>query len=504
MVTILLSATLNPGVQVKLTQKGLDYARQVGMEKLKQKLQTIQIPDFSGKSKVKYSLTNVRIVGMGIPNSALTLAPGTGISMSIRDAFINVRGNWRVRYKFIRTSGSFDLDVNGLSIGTTISVTSGAGGRPVVSSVNCGASIGSTRIKFHGRASWLYNIFRKLIEREKALIWCISVLLVLQICPRVSDTVSDLNPRLQTLNVLARVDKHAEIEYSMVSSPVVTQSSIALNLKGQFYNIGRHQEPPFSPQPFSMPTQQHMVYMGMSAFTANSAGFVYNRAGILSVSITDDMIPSVSPIRLSTSSFGVIIPEISRRFPGLKMKLTMSAASDPMVIFKPNNMTITAVATVTAFAIQADSTLSPLFVLKLDTSVSAAMSVTQMRLGGTLSLNKMEMSVQSSNVGNFQVSVLNNFIPTVLRWVVIPIVNTELRKGYPLPELQNMQLMNTQLQIMQVRISLCSVNFYVCVCVCVCVCVLITVLIIRQERWCIRATVERKKNYRARGELVIL
>ncbi|XP_029932359.1 bactericidal permeability-increasing protein-like [Myripristis murdjan] len=433
----------NPGVQVKLTQKGLDYARQVGMEKLKQKLQTIQIPDFSGKSKVKYSLTNVRIVGMGIPNSALTLAPGTGISMSIRDAFINVRGNWRVRYKFIRTSGSFDLDVNGLSIGTTISVTSGAGGRPVVSSVNCGASIGSTRIKFHGRASWLYNIFRKLIERP------MRKKMEEQICPRVSDTVSDLNPRLQTLNVLARVDKHAEIEYSMVSSPVVTQSSIALNLKGQFYNIGRHQEPPFSPQPFSMPTQQHMVYMGMSAFTANSAGFVYNRAGILSVSITDDMIPSVSPIRLSTSSFGVIIPEISRRFPGLKMKLTMSAASDPMVIFKPNNMTITAVATVTAFAIQADSTLSPLFVLKLDTSVSAAMSVTQMRLGGTLSLNKMEMSVQSSNVGNFQVSVLNNFIPTVLRWVVIPIVNTELRKGYPLPELQNMQLMNTQLQIMQ-------------------------------------------------------
>uniref|UniRef100_A0A667WTN6 Bactericidal permeability-increasing protein n=1 Tax=Myripristis murdjan TaxID=586833 RepID=A0A667WTN6_9TELE len=360
MVTILLSATLNPGVQVKLTQKGLDYARQVGMEKLKQKLQTIQIPNFSGKRRVKYSLTNVRIVAMGIPNSALTLAPGTGVRMSIRDAFINVRGNWRVRYKFIRTSGSFDLNVSGLTIGTTISVTSGAGGRPVVSSVNCRASIGRTRIKFHGRASWLYNIFRKLIERPMR--------------KKMEEQVRENNVSLMLeymlINfhcaaVLARVDKHAEIEYSMVSSPVVTQSSIALNLKGQFYNIGRHQEPPFSPQPFSMPTQQHMVYMGMSAFTANSAGFVYNRAGILSVSITDDMIPSVSPIRLSTSSFGVIIPEISRRFPGLKMILTLSAARDPMVIFKRNNMTIVAVATVTAFAIQPNSTLSPLFVLKL-------------------------------------------------------------------------------------------------------------------------------------------
>lgn len=33
-----------------------------------------------------------------------------------------------------------------------------------------------------------------------------------------------------------------------------------------------------------------MLYIGVSAFTLNSAGFVYNRAGALRLYITDDMV----------------------------------------------------------------------------------------------------------------------------------------------------------------------------------------------------------------------
>ena len=50
-------------------------------------------------------------------------------------------------------------------------------------------------------------------------------------------------------------------------------------------------EPPFSPAPFFLPNQeQSMLYIGLSAFTANSASFVYNKAGTLSLKITDDMV----------------------------------------------------------------------------------------------------------------------------------------------------------------------------------------------------------------------
>lgn len=80
-----------------------------------------------------------------------------------------------------------------------------------------------------------------------------------------------------------------------------------------------------------------MLYIGMSAFTANSAAFVYHKSGALSTYITDDMvslllqspscqstcftpltflgpyqqIPKSSPIRLTTRTFGAFIPEVT-------------------------------------------------------------------------------------------------------------------------------------------------------------------------------------------------
>ncbi|XP_073325305.1 bactericidal permeability-increasing protein-like [Pagrus major] len=445
-----MTLSTEPGVKVRLTAKGLEYGRQLGMASLQEKLKTIRVPDFSGKErvsgigKVRYSLSNIVITSVGLPTSAVNLVPGTGVKMSISGAFISLRGNWRVKYLFIRDSGSFDLDVKDLSISASIAISSDATGHPAVSSANCAANVGSAKVKFHGGASWLYNLFSKYINKA------LRSAMEKQICPLVTKAVSDMNPRLQTLNVLARVDKHAEIEYSMVSSPSVTTSFIDLNLKGEFYNIGNHQEPPFSPKAISLPPQvNNMVYISLSTYTANSAGFVYNRAGILSQDVTDDMIPRFSPIRLNTRTFGVFIPEIARRFPGLMMKLVVKAAKDPVVTFEPDNMTVNVTGTVTAYAIQPNATLSSLFVLNLETSVSARVFLSGMRLGGAVTLNKFDLTMGTSSVGEFQVKSLNSIFEMVLNEEVIPALNVQLAKGYPLPALRNMNLLNTRLQILK-------------------------------------------------------
>nr|BAM21038.1 bactericidal permeability increasing protein/lipopolysaccharide binding protein [Oplegnathus fasciatus] len=443
--------SINPGVKVRLTEKGLEYGRQLGMASIQQRLKTIKIPNMSGKKrvspigKVKYSLSNMQIVNVGLPKSAVDLVPGTGVRLSIGNAFISLRGNWKVKYlRIIKNRGSFDLNVNGLTIATSMAIKSDETGRPAVSSVNCAATVGSARIKFRGGASWLYNLFRKFIDKalRKAM--------QKQICPLVTRAISDLNPRLKTLNVVAKVDKYAEIEYSMVSSPTVSKSSIDLSLKGEFYNIGKHQEPPFSPAAFSLPPQiNNMLYIGMSAFTINSAAFVYNKAGALSLSITDDMIPKRSPVRLNTRTFGVLIPQIAQRFPGLMMKLLVKTAKNPVMTFEPNNMTVQATGTVTAYAIQPNATLSPLFILNLETSFSARVFVSGMRLAGSVDLNRMDLTLGTSYVGEFQVKSLNNIIQVVLKLVVIPQLNVQLAKGYPLPTLGKMKLVNPQLQVLK-------------------------------------------------------
>lgn len=96
------------------------------------------------------------------------------------------------------------------------------------------------------------------------------------------------------------------------------------------------------------------------------------------------------------------------------VKLLLKAVNNPVVTIETNNVTVQATGTVTAYAIQANATLTPLFILNLvgdnlkkpkkkiclvsknplilspfqDTSVSARVFVSNMRLAGAVTLNK--------------------------------------------------------------------------------------------------------------------
>uniref|UniRef100_A0A672FAH7 Bactericidal permeability-increasing protein n=1 Tax=Salarias fasciatus TaxID=181472 RepID=A0A672FAH7_SALFA len=441
------TVSISPGVKVELTQKGIDYGRQLGIASIQSKLKSIRIPDMSGKTrvspigKVKYSLSGLQITEVGLPKSALDLVTGSGVRLSIGDAYLKLRGNWKVKYlKFIKDHGSFDLNVNGLTITTSLKIDSDDTGRPAVSTISCSASVGSVKIKFHGGASWLYNLFRNAISKA------LRKTLEKQICPLVGTAVSDLNPELKTMNVLAKVDQYAEIEYSMVSSPVISNTSLVLNLKGEFYNIGKHQEPPFTATDFSMPTEaNNMMYMGISAFTVNSAAFVYTTAGILSLYITDDMIPKSSPFRLTTKSFGIFVPQVAK-FPDLPMKLLVKAVKSPTVTFEPDNMTIQAAATVTAYAIQPNTTLSPLFVLSLVRHSADVMTATFGEKNTSTLQTTILTGEQRQRPG---VESLDNIFKLVVKLVIIPNLNERLAKGYPLPMIGKMKLVSSQLHILK-------------------------------------------------------
>ncbi|RXM92268.1 Bactericidal permeability-increasing protein [Acipenser ruthenus] len=425
------SLCTNPGITGRITQNGLEYGRQIGMAVLQQKLKSIKIPDMSGKEKVspigkvRYSLTEMQIESVSLPKSAVGLSPGTGVVLSIGNAYISIKGNWRVKYRrIVKDHGSFDLSVSGLTISAGIGVSRDETGRPTVSSASCSTSIGGVRIKFHGGASWLYNLFSKFIE--KALRKALSD----KICPLVSDAIGGLNPHLKTLNVLAKVDRYAEVEYSLVSPPVITKNYIDLDLKGEFYNIGQHHEPPFTAPPFSLPEQaSSMLYIGVSEFTLNSAGFVYYSAGVLNTNVTDDM--------------------IAQSYPNMSVKLIVQATQQPHATMQPSNVTVEVMGSITAYVIKPDSTLAPLFILGMKASTSANLLISGKKLVGSVTLNGLVLSLQKSYVGPFQIQSLQTVLQLALKSAVLPKVNELLKEGFPLPTIDKMNLVNAQIQILK-------------------------------------------------------
>uniref|UniRef100_A0A4W4E3S0 Bactericidal permeability-increasing protein n=1 Tax=Electrophorus electricus TaxID=8005 RepID=A0A4W4E3S0_ELEEL len=376
------------GVKVKLTQKGLEYGQKIGIPILLKKLKAIDLPEMNGSvgvfliGRVAYSLTGseMKVLNVRLPQSAVGLVPGIGVSLIISDGYIDTGGNWRVKFLgFISDSGTFDLSVCGLTITTTITIKSDGTGRPMVRSANCEASLSHARIRLRGGASWLYNMFNGYINKK------VRKELQRKICPLVSENIQKINSYMKTLNVLKKIDRYAEIEYGLTESPVVSVSSTELSLKGEFYNIGVHKKPAFAPTPFSLPpNERNMLYMGISAFTANSAGFVYKNAGALRLRITDKMIPRAFPYRLNTKTFEALIPQIAKQYPNMMMKLLVKAATAPTVTFAPNNVTLQANTTVTVYAIQPNTTLTTLFILNVDASLSAHVYVIRKNLAGKL------------------------------------------------------------------------------------------------------------------------
>ncbi|XP_048464143.1 bactericidal permeability-increasing protein-like [Rhincodon typus] len=380
----------NPGLKVRVTQKALDYGRQVGIQVLQQKLKEIQFPDVKGKARVsvfgrvKYKITGMRIDNFGLPQSAIGFSAGTGIKLSISNAYVRVSGKWKVRYHFISSSGSFDVSVSGLSISEAIGMTRDETGRPAVHSAGCSASIGKLSIKFHGRAKRVYNLIARFLKGR------FRSSLIRQICSKVSSAVNGLEEHLRNMKVVQHVDKYAVIEYSLVNPIAITNAFMDLDLKGEFYSVVKREEPPFKPRPILLSDQtDHMMYLGLSDFFVNSAGFAYYRAGALIMKITDDMIPKHSPIRLNTSTFGAVLPQVEKLYPNMLILMSFHANKQPVLKLAPNNITIQASGDINTFAILPNSSLAPLFVLGISASVSAQVTVSDMKLIGSLKLNRL-------------------------------------------------------------------------------------------------------------------
>uniref|UniRef100_A0A8C0W229 Bactericidal permeability-increasing protein n=1 Tax=Castor canadensis TaxID=51338 RepID=A0A8C0W229_CASCN len=97
----------NPGFMVRITRKGLEYARQYAIATLKKELAAIPLPDFSGSYTVSWvgwvnhDFHSLQIHDFVLQNSALSLLPPRGIRASLSNNYIFMGGNWKVKKAFM-------------------------------------------------------------------------------------------------------------------------------------------------------------------------------------------------------------------------------------------------------------------------------------------------------------------------------------------------------------------------------------------------------------------
>lgn len=440
---------VNPAMVARITDKGLEYAAKEGLLSLQRELYKITLPDFSGDFKIKavgrgqYEFHSLEIQSCQLRGSSLKPLPGRGLSLSISDSSISVRGKWKVRRSFLKLHGSFDLDVKGVTISVDLLLGVDPSGRPTVTASGCSNRIRDLELHVSGNVGWLLNLFHNQIESK------LQKVLESKICEMIQKSVtSDLQPYLQTLPVTADIDTVLGIDYSLVAAPQAKAQTLDVMFKGEIFNRN-HRSPVTTPTPaMSLPEDsKQMVYFAISDQAFNIATQVYHQAGYLNFTITDDMLPPDSSIRLNTKAFRPFTPLITRKYPDMNLELLGTVVSAPLLNVSPGNLSLAPQMEIEGFVILPSSARESVFRLSVVTNVFVSLTFDNSKVTGMLHPEKAQVRLIESKVGMFNVNLFQAFLNYYLLNSLYPDVNDELAKGFPLPLPRRIKLHDLDFQI---------------------------------------------------------
>ncbi|XP_034446317.1 bactericidal permeability-increasing protein [Hippoglossus hippoglossus] len=440
----------NPAIQVLLTNKGLQYGKHAGTDWIQRILEFVTLPDFSGQVplihlfNIDFTLTGTKIKKCDLPEPSTEFYPdSTGFKTSLSGLSVALSGQWSTDLRAWHDSGTFDMAVFGVNVTSVVKLGKDAGGHLSVTSVSCDAQVGHVDVSFRGGTRWTFWPFVKKFRRM------IRSQIEIGICPYVKQLIGNLEQHLQAMNVSFDVDQALTLDLALTSLPVVNVSSLNLGLKGEFYSIKTHAEPPFEAQSFTVPEQQgYMFSLGLSDFTVNSALYGYYSDGVFQTCITDSMIPPGFPLHLNTSLMGPYIPQLPKMFPGLLMNLHVYATEFPVFSFHPDAVNLGFQGAVEAFAIQPNATRTPLFKLSVVSNFSSKVWIAGETVKGSVSMDKLTLTLVGSDVGTFKTDALEE-VARIGVEMVLAKVNETLGEGIPLPRMIYAQLVNSVLKVQE-------------------------------------------------------
>ena len=451
-----LAWSVNPGFRTVISEKGFEYIVQVGLPILEAQLNNINIPDLHGDyhspiGKVHWDLTKIHMGNIKIPKAALSTGTA-GITVSASGLSLSGGANWHYKTHVIfpvSDSGSADISVSGTSLSVTVKIGRDAKGHATLSSSACKFNIGSLDIHFHGGASWLYNLF------DSQIASAIKGSLNGQICSQAVKAIDTQgNKALESLPVKVNIDKTALVDYSIVKDPVFNAQYMETEHKGEFLSRANPQEAPISPVSLpSVGTTTRMLYIWLTTYIANTAGIVYNNAGILKVRITPDQVPANIPIKLNTSSFKPFIPSLYNKYPNMNMTLFLHATKPPVMTVDPKgaNVTVFGDVDICVYDSKNKNVVTPAFNLSVIVYTNASLGVKEEGktpyVIGKANFIGANFSLIYSSIGNFDAKFLQEAVNVLCKDFVVHELNKYGAAGLEIPLIDGVQLINPEIKL---------------------------------------------------------
>lgn len=446
-------------ISAELFNKGLDFLKDLLIEKAETSLVPLQLPTILKVvkipiiGKVLVEASNITIFKIHVTSSTVQ-AGDTGILIDVSGATANLTANWKYSYSTwwlpiaLEDEGEALIQVDGMEFGLSLSIKTERGSLKL-SVLEAGCYVKDLSILLDGGASWLYQGFvdafdSMIISRIES-----------SITKKVKQGIESLNSLLESLPKEVAVDNVAALNVTIVEDPVLTNSSLSIAIDGLFSTknsllISKPCHKNMKGPP-SCSSPARMVSISIHESVLESASLVYFTASKMSWIV--DKVPDQS--LLNTAGWKFIVPQLYKQYPNHDMSLNVSASSPPMLKIVKQEIDATIPLVIVINVLDAGEMI-PVACISVVISGAASPEVSSNALGGSVKLKAFTMSLEWSKVGNLHMYLVQSVVSTLLKTVVMPYVNLKLNQGFPLPLFYGYGLQNTQFQYSGSWIVACS------------------------------------------------
>ncbi|KNA22489.1 hypothetical protein SOVF_033760, partial [Spinacia oleracea] len=437
--------------------KGLDFLKDLLTDKAISSLTPLELPPVERTvrillvGRVKIVLSNIVIYHIDVLSSNVEVDDDE-IKITASKATANLSMDWKYTYQnwFVEVSdqGKASVEVEDMEVGLKVSLENQHGGLKL-SLLDSKCDVQDVDIKMDGGASWLYqgvvDAFSDHIESavENAIV------------KKLNEGISKIGSLLQSLPTEIQVDDTSVLNVTFVGDPILSDSSIGLVINGLFIPSNRALSATYQHRisHASVPcyTPAKMIAMSLHEDVFNSASSVYFNAGLMQWRV--NKIPDQS--LLNTTEWKEVVPQLYEQFPDARMVLDILVDSPPSVHVFDGGMEATINTDVTVDVVK-DGEVIPVACGSVVVSASGSVEISGNNLTGGIELNKFDLSVKWSKIGNLETDMIEPIISEVLKDVLLPHLNLFLIKGFPLPLIHGFTLKDAEIVYSDSMITVCS------------------------------------------------
>ncbi|XP_059934455.1 BPI fold-containing family B member 4 [Mesoplodon densirostris] len=385
-------------------------------------------------------ITGLRIMELTLPRVSVRLLPGVGVYLNLYT---------RVAIDGKSLIGFLDIAVE-VNITAKVQLTMDRTGYPRLVMEQCDTLPGGIKVKL--LRGLLPNLVDNLVNQVLA-----NVLPDL-LCPIVDVVLGLVNDQLGLVDSLIPLGILGSIQYTFSSLPLVTGEFLELDLNtlvgevgGELidYPLGRPAMSPRQKMPELPPMGDNTnCQLAISANFLGSVLTLLQKRGALDIDITDGMFEELPP--LTTSTLGALIPKVFQQYPESRsLTIRIQVPNPPSVMLQKDQALVKVFATSMVMVSQPNDVETNICLIDVDTELLAMFSVENDKLMIDTKLDKTRLNLRTSDVGNFDVGLLEVLVGMIFDLAFMPAMNAVMGSGIPLPKILNIDFSNADIDILE-------------------------------------------------------